>query len=79
VVPNLCDDGHDLPCVTGASGGLAQAGRFLARWVPAIMAGPAYRDGGLIVITFDEGVGTAACCGETPQQTIARIRRAAPS
>jgi phosphatidylinositol-3-phosphatase len=27
-------------------------------------ASPAYRDGGLIVITFDEGSGTAACCGE---------------
>jgi hypothetical protein len=33
--------------------------------VPVIIATPAYRDGGLIVITFDEGSGTAACCGET--------------
>ena len=32
---------------------------------PAIMAAPAYRDGGLIVITFDEGSDAAACCGET--------------
>jgi hypothetical protein len=29
------------------------------------MAAPAYRDGGLIVITFDEGSDAAACCGET--------------
>ena len=29
------------------------------------MASPAYRDGGLIVITFDEGSDSAACCGET--------------
>ena len=29
------------------------------------MAAPAYRDGGLIVITFDEGSDPAACCGET--------------
>jgi hypothetical protein len=63
--PNLCDDGHDAPCVTGAPGGLAQADAFLARWVPKIMAAPAYRDGGLIVITFDEGSDPAACCGET--------------
>lgn len=28
------------------------------------MAAPAYRDGGLIVITFDEGSDAAACCGE---------------
>ena len=65
VVPDLCNDGHDAPCVTGAPGGLAQADAFLARWVPAIMAAPAYRDGGLIVVTFDEGSDAAACCGET--------------
>ena len=65
VVPDLCNDGHDAPCVTGAPGGLAQADAFLAQWVPTIMAAPAYRDGGLIVITFDEGSDAAACCGET--------------
>jgi phosphatidylinositol-3-phosphatase len=66
IAPDLCDDGHDAPCVTGARGGLAQADAFLARWVPAIMTAPAYRGGGLIVITFDEGSDSAACCGETP-------------
>jgi hypothetical protein len=40
---------------------LRDAGRPPA---PVIIAAPAYRDGGLIVITFDEGSGTAACCGE---------------
>jgi phosphatidylinositol-3-phosphatase len=63
--PNLCNDGHDAPCADGAPGGLAQADRFLARWVPVIMAAPAYRDGGLIVVTFDEGNDAAACCGES--------------
>ena len=66
LVPNLCNDGHDAPCVTGAPGGLAQADALLALWVPKIMAAPAYRDGGLIVVTFDEGSdAAAACCGET--------------
>jgi len=65
LAPNLCNDGHDATCADGAPGGLAQADRFLARWVPVIMAAPAYRDGGLIVITFDEGSDAAACCGET--------------
>ena len=64
IVPNLCDDGHDVPCVTGSRGGLAQADAFLSRWVPRIMAAPAYRDGGLIVVTFDEGSDAAACCDE---------------
>nr|WP_281283335.1 alkaline phosphatase family protein [Trebonia kvetii] len=65
IVPNLCDDGHDAPCVTGVPGGLAQAGAFVSQWVPKIMAAPTYRDGGLIVVTFDEGSDAAACCGET--------------
>ena len=64
IVPNLCNDGHDAPCVTGAPGGLAQSDRFLAQWVPMIIASPAYRDGGLVVVTFDEGSDSAACCGE---------------
>ena len=65
VVPDLCNDGHDAPCVSGAPGGLAQADQFLAQWVPKIMAAPAYRDGGLIVVTFDEASDAGACCGET--------------
>ena len=65
ISPDLCNDGHDAPCVTGAPGGLAQADTFLSRWVPKIIAAPAYRDDGLIVITFDEGSDSAACCGET--------------
>jgi hypothetical protein len=65
ISPNMCDDGHDAPCVTGAPGGLTQIDKFLARWVPAIMASPAYRAGGLILITFDEGNTDAACCGES--------------
>jgi hypothetical protein len=67
ISPNLCDDGHDAPCVTGAPGGLAQAGCFLSQRVPKIMATPAYQDCGLIVITFDEGSDSAACCGEASE------------
>ncbi len=66
LAPNLGQDGHDAPCADGARGGLVQADRFLARWVPIVMAAPAYRDGGLIAITFDEGSDAAACCGESP-------------
>ena len=63
ISPNLCNDGHDAPCVTGQPGGLAQIDKFLATWVPLIMASPAYKDG-LILITFDEGSTDTACCGE---------------
>ncbi len=55
IAPNLCNDGHDAPCVDGEPGGLVSADRFLQRWVPAILASAAYRKDGLLVITFDEG------------------------
>ena len=67
ISPNLCDDGHDARCVTGAPGGLAQAGCFLSQRVPKMMATPAYQDCGLIVITFDEGSDSADCCGEASE------------
>ena len=54
VTPNLCDDGHDGPCVTGAPGGLVSANLFLEKWVPMIMASPAYQKDGLLIINFDE-------------------------
>ena len=55
ITPNLCHDGHDAPCVTGERGGLGSADAFLRRWVPRILASPGYRDGGLLLVTFDEG------------------------
>ena len=64
ITPNLCDDGHNPRCVTGGLGGLAGADRFLKKWIPRIMASPAYRKDGLIVITFDEGLTADSCCGE---------------
>ena len=68
ITPDTCADGHDIPrCQDGAKGGLGQVDRFLAAWVPRIMASPAYRQGGLIFITFDESgndENAAACCGE---------------
>lgn len=54
ITPNLCDDGHDGPCVNGQPGGLVSADAFLRKWIPLILASPAYKSG-LIVITFDEG------------------------
>jgi hypothetical protein len=54
--------------------GTPSADPYLARTLPRMgvllenyygMAAPAYRDSGLIVVTFDEGSDAAACCGET--------------
>ncbi|MDB5971195.1 MAG: phosphoesterase [Hydrocarboniphaga sp.] len=63
VTPNLCDDGHDgdgtgaagKGCVDGKPGGLKSSDEFLKVWVPKILASPAFKKDGLLVITFDEG------------------------
>ena len=56
ITPNLCHDGHDHPCVNGEPGGLESANLFLKHWVPIIMNSPAFRDDGLLIITFDEAL-----------------------
>jgi hypothetical protein len=68
VTPNLCHDGHDSPCVDGEPGGLQSADAFLQTWVPRIESSPAYAEGGMIVIAFDEAESSdaSACCGEQP-------------
>ncbi|HEX7159280.1 MAG TPA: alkaline phosphatase family protein [Edaphobacter sp.] len=81
ITPNLCDDGHDGPCVNGQPGGLVSADAFLQKWIPIITSSPAYKEDGLIVINFDEGgpvtsVGAGGaisitfpgkfCCNEQP-------------
>lgn len=66
ITPDLCHDGHDAPCLDGEKGGLISADAFLRTWIPRIMESPAYRQDGLIIITFDEGVDANACCGEIP-------------
>jgi phosphatidylinositol-3-phosphatase len=74
ISPNLCNDGHDAPCVDGRPGGLVSANRWLRRWVPRILDSPAFRRDGLLVVTFDEaGSGDAsACCGDQAGPNSAR-------
>ncbi len=66
ISPNLCEDGHDAPCVDGRAGGLVAINGFLSSWVPRILASPAYRKDGLLAILFDEADGNdaSACCNE---------------
>ncbi len=66
ITPSLCHDGHDMPCKNGEPGGLVSANDFLAHWVPIITRSPAFQDGGLLIITFDEAssADASACCDE---------------
>ncbi|MHB8463482.1 MAG: alkaline phosphatase family protein [Acidimicrobiales bacterium] len=73
ITPNLCNDGHDTGCagvdVAGKKdGGIVSTKRWLAKYLPMILASPAYRADGAVIITWDESdtSDTAACCGEGP-------------
>jgi hypothetical protein len=80
ITPNLCDDGHDgsgtgapgTDCANGQPGGLTSADAFLKTWVPQIMASPAFRKDGLLIITFDESnfVEDASVNSATGQETV---------
>ncbi len=78
ITPNLCNDGHDQPCVDGQPGGLVSADQWLRTWVPRILSSPAYRQDGLLVITFDEAEqgglngDSAACCQEPKALNVAQ-------
>ena len=91
ISPNLCNDGHDAPCRDGAPGGLRSANAFLRKWVPLILASPAYRHDGLLIITFDEGDADAhqlpdgrylvefkgeKCCNQQPGPNLAPFPQA---
>ena len=66
ITPNLCHDGHDAPCKNGEPGGLISADAFLRTWVPRILDAPAFKQDGLLIVTFDEGNDGKACCNEKP-------------
>jgi hypothetical protein len=72
ITPNLCNDGHDAPCVNGRPGGLKEINHFLKKTVPRIRRSAGFRDRGLLLITFDEaeaegdGGDATACCNEQP-------------
>jgi hypothetical protein len=78
ITPNLCSDGHDVPCHSkGSPSTLADENKFLTEWVPIIVHSPAFQADGLLMITFDESgaaLGTgdgntsiydgSSCCNE---------------
>ncbi len=72
ITPNLCNDGHDSPCVTGEPGGLITADAWLQNNVPRILNSPGFKDHGLLIVTFDEAEGSppegdaGACCNQQP-------------
>jgi hypothetical protein len=66
ITPDLCSDGHDATCAnTSLPGGFAGINRFLSTWVPRITSSAAFRQNGLLIVTFDESADdSSACCTE---------------
>jgi hypothetical protein len=54
ISPNLCNAGVTGQCAVGTPDGAASADTFLAALVPKILASPAYKQDGLLVITFGQ-------------------------
>jgi hypothetical protein len=63
VSPDLCADTHDCPVGTGD--------RYLAGVVPAVLGALGPR--GFLVLTYDEGVSNAGCCGVAHGGRIATV------
>jgi len=54
ITPNMCNDTHDCPVATGDA--------WLRSVVPTITGSAAFRNGGVLFITWDEGSSNAGCC-----------------
>jgi hypothetical protein len=55
ITPDLCDSGHDCD--------LSKADRWLESVAEPLMRTPAFRDGGVLFVTWDEGISNDGCCG----------------
>jgi hypothetical protein len=66
IVPDSCDRGEPGACPAGQPSGAAAADAFLARWAPKILAAPAFRADGLLIVTFD---GIAVSATSSPDAT----------
>jgi hypothetical protein len=70
IVPDRCHDGSPGPCPGGGPGGLPAADEMLREVVPKILASPAYKQNGLLVITVDnapssgELADSSSCCAQ---------------
>jgi PKD repeat protein len=67
IVPNDCHTMHGCSVATGDA--------WLASFLPTILASPAYQQGGLILITFDEGTTNIGGGGQVPTLVISPLAK----
>lgn len=85
VVPGRCHDGSTQPCAPGQPSGVSAADSFLRETVGEIERSAAYKQGGLIAITFDQApqegpnADSSGCCMSSEFPNIAPAAGQAPS
>jgi hypothetical protein len=52
IAPTLCNSGAAGQCPVGGTEGPASADAYLSTWVPKILASPAYKADGLLIVNF---------------------------
>lgn len=76
VAPNLCHDGSTQTAGCDGATGLAGADEFLKAWVPRILENAAFKEAGLLVITFAGGPGTTDTPSKNGTLLISRFAEA---
>jgi phosphatidylinositol-3-phosphatase len=65
ITPDQCNDMHSCPAKQGDA--------WLREWVGKIVASPAWQEGGVLFVTFDEGTTDDGCCGDPGGGHIATL------
>jgi hypothetical protein len=73
VAPDPCDAGVSGQCPPGAVEGPASANAFLEQWVPQILASPAFKKDGALVVTFGSADPPPAEPAPAPAQDQLRV------
>ncbi len=85
IFPNVCHSGGEYECEPGAPKGAQGVVAELKTLVPAIMASPAYEEGGLIMVTSAQAPQTGehldqkACCLAPEYPNLAPVGGATPA
>ncbi len=74
IAPTLCNAGASGQCPPGGTEGAAGADAFLAAWVPKILASPAYKADGLLIVDFAAANPAATASGTTPAPAADPLR-----